>query len=188
VRVAVSASGPSLDSNVDPRFGRCPCFVIVDTETGEHEVLDNASVAASQGAGIATAQMIAGKQVSAVLTGNCGPNAYQALSAAGIDVISGVSGTVSDAVAAFKAGRYRPSPKANVAAHHGLGGGAGGGMSMGAGAGAGTGMGTGMGRFAPPESESGMMQVLRELKVQLDDLRSRVDDVNRRIDELHSRD
>lgn len=180
MKIAVSASGASPDSNVDPRFGRCPYFVIVDTETGEYEALDNANIAASQGAGIATAQMVAERQVSAVLTGNCGPNAYQALNAAGVDVVTGVSGTVSEAVGAFKAGRYRASTQPSVAAHHGLG--------AGAGAGAGGGMSAGMGVSRASSSTPGLMQVMEELKVQLDGLRSQVADINRRIDELHKND
>jgi len=178
VRVAVSATGASPDSNVDPRFGRCSHFVIVDTDTGEYESMENSNAASSQGAGIATAQMIADKQVGAVLTGNCGPNAYQTLNAAGIDVVTGVSGTVREAIDAFKAGRYRASTRPNVGSHYGLSGGmGGGGMSAG--------MGAGMGARPADAGASGMMQVLEELRDQLDGLRSQVDDINRRIDDLH---
>lgn len=176
MRIAVSAMGTSLDSNVDPRFGRCSHFIFVDTDTGEFEALENTNMASSQGAGIATAQMIAERQVGVVLTGNCGPNAYQALSAAGIDVVTGVSGTVQEAVAGFKAGKYRPSTRPNVDSHHGLSGG----MSRG--------MNAGMGATRTAPESSGMLQVLQELKVQLDGLRSQVDDINRRIDELHKND
>ncbi|MFW6055867.1 MAG: NifB/NifX family molybdenum-iron cluster-binding protein [Chloroflexota bacterium] len=176
MKVAVSASGASPDSNVDPRFGRCPYFVIVDTGSGEYEALENSSMVASQGAGIATAQMIAERQVSAVLTGNCGPNAYQALNAAGIDVITGVSGTVGKAIESFRSGEYRSSTAPNVDAHHGLGGDMGRGMQ------------SGMGSSAAEDNSSGMMQVLQELKIQLDGLRSQVDDINSRIDQLHKND
>ena len=176
MRIAVSASGSTLDSNVDPRFGRCPYFVIADTDSGESEAVENASAASSQGAGISTAQMMAEKQVGAVLTGNCGPNAYQTLNAAGIDVITGVSGTAREAIESFKSGRYRTSTAPNVGAHHGLGGGMGRGMQ------------SGMGASTTADNSSGMMQVLQELKVQLDGLRSQVDEINSRIDQLHKND
>jgi len=78
MKIAISATGTTLDAEVDPRFGRCQGFIIADTETDEYEAIDNASAMAAGGAGISTAQMIAGKGVEAVLTGNCGPNAYQA--------------------------------------------------------------------------------------------------------------
>ena len=80
MKIAVSATGPDMDAEVDPRFGRCQYFIIVDPETMEFEAVDNESAMASGGAGISAAQMIAGKGVEAVLTGNCGPNAYQVLS------------------------------------------------------------------------------------------------------------
>ena len=95
MRIAVSASGPTLDAEVDPRFGRCRYFIIVDPENMEFDTVENSGALAGGGAGIATAQMIASKGVEAVLTGNCGPNAFQVLSAAGIKVITGVSGELS---------------------------------------------------------------------------------------------
>ena len=84
MKIAISATGSTLDAEVDPRFGRCQYFIIADPQTMEFEVVDNSSAMAAGGAGISAAQMIADKGVEAVLTGNCGPNAYQVLSAAGI--------------------------------------------------------------------------------------------------------
>jgi len=91
MKIAVSATKPSLDADVDPRFGRCQYFVIVDLDTMEFESVENSSAQASGGAGISTGQMIVDKGVEAVLTGNCGPNAYQVLSAAGIKVVTGAT-------------------------------------------------------------------------------------------------
>jgi predicted Fe-Mo cluster-binding NifX family protein len=70
MKVAISSTGPTLDAEVDPRFGRCPCFIIADTQAGGFESVDNASAMSGGGAGISAAQMIAGKEVKAVLTGN----------------------------------------------------------------------------------------------------------------------
>jgi len=80
MKIAVSAAAPELDAEVDPRFGRCQYFIIVDPQSMEFEDLDNSNAMAAGGAGISTAQMIASKGVEVVLTGNCGPNAYQTLS------------------------------------------------------------------------------------------------------------
>ena len=129
MKIAVSATGPDLDAKVDPRFGRCQYFVIVDPETMQFEAVKNSSAMASGGAGISTAQMIASKGVEAVLTGNCGPNAFQVLSAAGIKVVTGVPGKVQDAVRDYKAGKYQASSQPNVPGHFGLGRGMGGGMA-----------------------------------------------------------
>ncbi|TET71947.1 dinitrogenase iron-molybdenum cofactor biosynthesis protein, partial [Candidatus Bathyarchaeota archaeon] len=87
MRIAVSSTGGSIDSTLSPRFGRCPYYVIVDTETMAHEAVPNASMDAPSGAGIAAAQTIAQRGVKAVLTGRLGPNATQVLSQAGIEMV-----------------------------------------------------------------------------------------------------
>jgi predicted Fe-Mo cluster-binding NifX family protein len=120
MRIAVSAAGADLAAQVDPRFGRSKHFIIFDPETLQHEAVDNSNAAAGGGAGIATAQMIVDKGVRAVLTGNCGPNAYRVLSAAGIQVTTDVTGTVQEAIDGYKAGRFLASSKPSVGAHHGL--------------------------------------------------------------------
>ena len=121
MKIAVSASGSSLDAEVDPRFGRCPYFSIINPDTMEFEVVNNSGAMAGGGAGISTAQMIAGKGVDAVLTGNCGPNAFQVLDAAGIKVMTGVAGKVDDAVRDYKAGKYQVNSQHNVPGHFGMG-------------------------------------------------------------------
>ena len=121
MKIAVSATISGLDAQVDPRFGRCQHFIIIDPDTMEFEDVDNAGALAAGGAGIATAQMIASKGVTAVLTGNCGPNAHQVLSSAGIQVITGVAGEVSKAIQEYKSGNLQASTQPNVADHFGMG-------------------------------------------------------------------
>jgi len=148
MKIAISTNGSTLDAEVDPRFGRCQYFIIADPETMEFEVIDNSSAMSSGGAGISAAQMIADKGVKAVLTGNCGPNAYQVLSSAGIQVITGVSGKAKDVIESYRAGKFQASPQANVPGHFGMGRGMGRGMGMGRG-----GIGRGMrGGMMPPGS------------------------------------
>ena len=143
MRIAISATGSDLDAEVDPRFGRCQYFVIVEPDTMQFESVENSSAMASGGAGISAAQMIIGKGVEAVLTGNCGPNAYQVLSPAGIKVITGVSGKVRDAVQSYKSGNLEGSTQPNVPNHFGssFGRGMGQGMRRGPGRGRSRGMG-----------------------------------------------
>jgi len=121
MKVAISATGPGLEAEVNPRFGRCQYFVIVDPQTMEFEAIENSSAAAAGGAGIGTAQMVANKGAEVVLTGNCGPNAYRTLSAADIQVITGVTGKVRDAIEAYKRGEFQAVGQANVASHFGVG-------------------------------------------------------------------
>jgi len=98
MRVAVSSSDENLDSQIDPRFGRCQYFLIVETDDLSCEVFKNTSAVLGGGAGIQSAQFVASKGARAVITGNCGPNAVQALSAAGLEIYLGQFGTVIDAV------------------------------------------------------------------------------------------
>ncbi len=105
-KVAVTSDGPTLQDQVDPRFGRAGGFVVVDTETMAFEYVDNgASQALSQGAGIQAAERIVAAGAGILLTGSVGPKAFTALKAAGVQVGQNLSGlTVADAVAKFKAG------------------------------------------------------------------------------------
>ena len=131
MKIAITATAPNLDADIDPRFGRCQYFVIADPDTMEFESLENSGATAGGGAGIATAQNLAGKSIEAVLTGNCGPNAYEVLAAAGIKVVTGVSGKVRDAIQSYKSGKLQASSQPNVAGHFGTGGGMGRGRGMG---------------------------------------------------------
>jgi predicted Fe-Mo cluster-binding NifX family protein len=194
MRIAVSATGPTLDVEVDPRFGRCPYFIIAEPETMEFEVLDNSSAVAAGGAGISASQAIAGKGVQVVLTGNCGPNAYQVLSSAGIRVITGVSGSVKDAIEGYRSGKFQTSAAANVPDHFGMGASPsmGGGFGTGRGMGRGIGMGRGMGiRMTPPVSPAPQpqspQQELEVLKAQSQVLAQQLTEIQRRIEELENK-
>jgi len=105
MKIAVTSTGPTLDSPVDYRFGRCAYFIVVDTDTMEYQAFPNPAVNAPGGAGTLAAQFVASQGVSHVLTGEVGPNAYPALMAAGVTPVTGVSGTVREAVEAFKSGK-----------------------------------------------------------------------------------
>ena len=167
MRIAISATGPSLDAEVDPRFGRCQYFIIADPQTMEFEAVENASAIAAGGAGIATAQMIAGKGAEVVLTGNAGPNAYQTLSAAGIQVITGVSGRIRDAIEGYKAGRFQATSQPTVKAHFGMGGG----------------MTPPVGQPQPASPE----QELEALRAESQMLAQQMSDIQRHIEELEKK-
>jgi predicted Fe-Mo cluster-binding NifX family protein len=123
MKICITSQGNNLESQVDPRFGRCAFFIIADTETLEFEAIDNMNLQAGGGAGIQSGQLVSEKNVKAVLTGNVGPNAFQTLKAAGIDIITGVAGKVSDAITQYKKGEYKPIGSATVESHFGMKGG-----------------------------------------------------------------
>jgi predicted Fe-Mo cluster-binding NifX family protein len=147
LRIAVSATDGNLDAQIDPRFGRCQYFVFVDSDTMQFTARPNASSGAMHGAGIEAAQTVANEGAKAVITGSVGPNAFQVLSQAGIEVITEVSGTVREAVQRFKTGQLgHPTTGATVPGHAGLGMGPAAGAGMGMGGGMRRGMGMGRGR------------------------------------------
>jgi len=176
MKIAVTSTGPTLDDNVEVRFGRCPYFLFIDTDTMQYESIENPNIALGGGAGIQSAQFMSEKGVTTVLTGNCGPNAFSVFGQAGIQVIVGVSGVVRNAVEQFKTGAFSSASGPSVASHFGvnaatpgptatnqsmtspvdqvqgaamglgMGGGRGMGRGMGRGGGMGRGMGKGMGR------------------------------------------
>ena len=122
MKIAVSARQPALDAPVDPRFGRCAYFVIVDSDTGEYEALENSAAMAAGGAGIQAGQMVANQGAEVVLTGHLGPNAFQTLSAAGLNLVTGVTGTVQEAVAQYQSGQFQTTDGPTVADRAGMGG------------------------------------------------------------------
>jgi len=195
MKIAISAAGTDLESNVEPRFGRCPYFIVVNPETMEFEALENSAAMAAGGAGISAAQSIADKGVQLVLTGHCGPNAYQTLSAAGIRVISGVSGKVKDVLDAFRSGKLKVSSQADVPDHFGLGNKS---LQCHAGNGVGREMGTGCRKARMMESGSSSEdrdslkplsyeQELQNLKAQAQAILSQLVDIQQRIEKLEKK-
>ncbi len=121
MKVCVTSGGNTLESKVDPRFGRCGYFVFVDTGSMEFEAVENPNLAAAGGAGVQSGHLASKMGAEAVLTGNVGPNAFQTLRAAGIEIISGVSGTVRDAVENYKKGGAKPAVSPSVGSKFGMG-------------------------------------------------------------------
>jgi predicted Fe-Mo cluster-binding NifX family protein len=120
MKIAVSSTGKDLNCQIDPRFGRCQYFLFVDPDTLEFEAAENAGLMASGGAGVQAAQSVAQKGVDALITGNLGPNAASALSAAGIKVYLVPGGTVKDVIEGYKSGSLREASGATVPPHFGI--------------------------------------------------------------------
>jgi predicted Fe-Mo cluster-binding NifX family protein len=121
MKICISASSASLDADVDSRFGRCPYFVIVDSETMEFNAISNDSINAAHGAGIQAAQTVANIGVNVVITGNVGPNSFNVLSASGIKIVTGASGNIREAVEKYKKGQLKEVGNPTVGGHFGMG-------------------------------------------------------------------
>ena len=101
MKIAVSATGGSLSAQLDERFGRCAYFVIVDSETMRFTAFANPASELSGGSGPAAVREITRRGAEVLLTGRVGGNAQTALDAANIEVVTGSSGTVKQAVEEF---------------------------------------------------------------------------------------
>ncbi|MDD2708372.1 MAG: NifB/NifX family molybdenum-iron cluster-binding protein [Verrucomicrobiae bacterium] len=118
MKIAISASGADLNSQVDPRFGRAARFILFDTEKQTFSVVDNTkNLNAAQGAGIQSAENVSRSGAKVVITGHCGPKAFRALQAANVQVVVGASGAVSDAIEQFRSGKLKTAESADVEGH-----------------------------------------------------------------------
>ncbi|KYK28504.1 dinitrogenase iron-molybdenum cofactor biosynthesis protein [Thermoplasmatales archaeon SG8-52-1] len=120
MKIVISSTGEDLNAQVDPRFGRCRYFLIIDIETMKYESISNESSTSSGGAGIQAAQIVARTGAEVVLTGNMGPNAFQTLSAAEIKVFTGANGTIKDVIEKYKKGELKKIESATVERHFGM--------------------------------------------------------------------
>jgi predicted Fe-Mo cluster-binding NifX family protein len=192
MKIAVSSTGKDLDSQLDPRFGRCAYFLVVDSDVMHFEAYPNDSASMGGGAGIQAAQFLASKNVQAVITGNCGPNAVRTLSAAGIELFVGEQGIIKDVVERYVAGGLKSTKSPTVEGHWGMG--TGSGMGRGGGAGLGMGGGRGMGRGFNPygnrsvgnqaEDKTTGNQELENLRDQAEKLNQQMQAILKRIDNL----
>ena len=176
MKICITAAGPSLDSEMDPRFGRCQYFVFVDSETLTFKAVENPSIGATGGAGIQSAQLVVNQGVEVVITGNVGPNAFTTLQAGGIKILTGATGKVLEVLDKFKKGQissFAQTP--TVKAHTGMGGGGG--------------MGKGMGRGVSPSAPSSPTdpsrgEELAGLKEQSTQMKTQMDQIIQRIEKL----
>jgi len=72
MKIAITSTGNSLDSNIDTRFGRCSYFVIYDTESKSIEFIPNPNLNAEEGAGPASVQLVASRNVTKIVSGEFG--------------------------------------------------------------------------------------------------------------------
>jgi len=183
MRVCITSTGPSLDSEMDPRFGRCQYFLFVDPQSLEMEALENPNIGASGGAGIQSAQFVANKGVEAIITGQVGPNAFTTLQAAGMKILVGASGKVREVLEKYKKGQLTSFAQGpTVRAHTG----------MGMGGGMGRGMGRGMGQVTPPtppapSPSASSREDLQALKEESQKLKGQLDKITERIEKLETK-
>lgn len=120
MKICISAFGKDPDSEVDPQFGRCNYFLIIDPDEGSVTSIKNPGSEASSGAGIRAAEAVVGARVDTLLTGSVGPNSFSVLSEAGIEIYSGVRGTVSSSLREYQSGKLPILKSPNASNHSGM--------------------------------------------------------------------
>lgn len=121
MKIIITTTAASLDAQVDPRFGRAAYLLVVDTDTLEWQAQANPAVNAPGGAGIQAAQLVINQKPDAIVSGDFGPNAYGALSAAGLPMyLFGSATTAREAIQRFKAGGLERVGAPTQTGHHGL--------------------------------------------------------------------
>ena len=101
MKICITSTGKTLESEMNPKFGRCGYFIIYNLENNTFEAIENPFISATGGAGIKAGKFIADKDVNALLTGDIGPNAFDTLTEAGINISTKVSGKVIDVIENF---------------------------------------------------------------------------------------
>jgi predicted Fe-Mo cluster-binding NifX family protein len=109
VKIAIAAEGSDLRASIAHRFGVSPYLVIVDLDTGEFESVALPGASGKRGAGVQAVVLALSKGVKAVLTGYCSPVARRHLTANGIEVVTGLTGTVGEAFEKYKRGNFQRS-------------------------------------------------------------------------------
>lgn len=118
MKIVVSSQGVTLESGLDPRFGRAGHFLRWDSDSGEVAVFDNRqSLDAAQGAGIQAAMAVVGQGADGVITGHCGPKAFRVLQEAGIKVYLTRAVTVGEALQQYRDGKLEVAASADVEGH-----------------------------------------------------------------------
>lgn len=103
MKIAISSDEKKINGNIAENFGRCTYFLFVEIAKGEIkelEVVENKSQNQASGVGIAVAQMIAEKNVNAIIAGAVGPRALEVLKQFNIQVYQ-TSGPIKKAIEKF---------------------------------------------------------------------------------------
>lgn len=117
MRVCVTAAGQDWSASTQPNFGRAAYFLFIDTASETIEAVKNQPGA--HGAGVQAAQTVAENGARVLITGSVGPNAFQGLTLAGIDVYTGAAGTVREAFDAHRRGELQKAAAATSRPHQG---------------------------------------------------------------------
>ena len=115
MKIAIPAGGPDMNARVENRLGTAPWLLVIDADSLVFDAVEGPSRSSGPGAGIQAVTLVLGMGARALLTGTLSPGIAATLRKNGIEVITGVSGSVQDVVDAYRRGDFRaadvPCPK-----------------------------------------------------------------------------
>ncbi|PIU65812.1 MAG: dinitrogenase iron-molybdenum cofactor biosynthesis protein [Armatimonadetes bacterium CG07_land_8_20_14_0_80_40_9] len=114
MKIAITAKGNNLDSELDETFAHCEYFLIIDLDTSEFEAIENPAKDALGGSGMQAVKIVSDKGIEAVIAGNVGPNAFKSLKDSGIKVYITVPQKVKDVLEEFKKGNLKESDNSTI--------------------------------------------------------------------------
>ena len=109
MKICITAQGNTLESQIDPRFGRAKYFIFYDDQTSEYEAVENPYIGGIGGVGVQAGQLMDEKNVEVIITGNIGPNAYRTIQASSVTVYTGAQGPLKDVLEHYKNGELKPT-------------------------------------------------------------------------------
>lgn len=108
MKVAIAASGGTLDSQASPVFGRCSHIIVLDIVDGDFKdvkAIPNPSATEGGGAGIKSARIVGDENAKVLISGSVGPNAYEVLKQLEIKTYQMIPGTVEENITLMSQGK-----------------------------------------------------------------------------------
>ena len=101
MKIAVPSTRPDLTGRVEPKLGMAAWIVVVDTEDMSFEAVQGPPRSSGPGAGVVAISLAVNLGAEVLLLGYVAQHIAAPLEKRGIKVVSGVSGSVKDAVVAY---------------------------------------------------------------------------------------
>lgn len=105
MKIAISANSADPKEQFSTRFGRCDTFLLSGSEGAAWQDIPNPARDDSGGAGTRVVQLLSDLGVDVVISGHFGPNAFEALQAAGIEAYLAAAGTPQELASQLRNGK-----------------------------------------------------------------------------------
>jgi len=105
--ICIAATGPTMNAQVAPLFGRAPYFLLVGL--GTFKAIPNPNIGDRTGVGVQSAQLVVSEGARIVITNDLAVKAMEELMRLRVQVFTGVTGTAAQAVDWYQNNRLTPA-------------------------------------------------------------------------------